>query len=370
MDINKKRLLHTFLQMVRIDSETSDEQRIAQWIVAEFKKAGVRVRFDNAGPKVKSNARGNIIAFLPGRKPGPVIGLNAHIDTVVPGKGIRPVVTQNTVRSAGKTILGADDKAGAAIVIETIRAIKSGGLNHTPLYAILTISEEKGLLGARHIDLSKEKLDFILSLDSGDTPGRITVRAPYQNSIRVEIIGRAAHSGLHPEEGINALTAAAAAISRIKLGRIDAQTTANLGLIQGGSAVNIVPEHVIIQGEVRSHSETKLERVTHHVYQTFERICRRERTKLIFHIERVYDGFDLKGTSPVVRHIAGPMKAMGLTLDGVATGGGQDANIFNAAGIPAVNIGCGMKKPHTVDESLDLKEFYTAARLIQTIVLQ
>lgn len=367
--IDRQRLLQTFLELVRIDSESLSEKRILSYIEHRLSGSGLTLRYDRVGKTVGSDARGNLTAVFRPRKNTPLIGLNAHVDTVKPGRGVTPRVSAKRVRSDGKTVLGADDKAGVAIIIELLSALaKKGSAYKGPGVAgLFTITEEIGLLGGRHWRPGRLPPRYIIALDSG-SPHEITVRAPSQNSLDITVRGKSAHSGLHPERGVNALTAAAEGIRRCRWGRISKTSTANIGMIEGGTAVNAVPDRVIMRGEARALAEDTLARITRRVEESFQAACEAEGAALEFHSSRVYDGFHLRADHELRRRLRDLYRGLGERCSFVTTGGGQDANHFNAAGVPAVNIGCGMRNPHTVKEYLDLNDFYKAADIMTALV--
>ena len=244
--INKKRLLKRFLKYVKVTSLSKNESLFAGLLRKELKSLKISSRRDEIG---------NIFADVKGR--GPCILLNAHIDTVGPGENIKPQIRFGMINSDGRTILGADNKAGVAVIMELLQMLKEQKVPHNNLQVVFTVQEEIGLYGARAIKRGWLHADFGFVLDGGDID-TLYNRAPTQYNLTAEVTGKAAHAGIHPEQGINAITVASEAIAKMKLGRIDRETTANIGIIKGGTATNIVPEKVEIKGEVRSHNIAKL----------------------------------------------------------------------------------------------------------------
>src|SRR3989338_11179715 len=236
--INKRRLVRTFKRLVRIDSLSLHEGKMVRYLKKELRSIGIR-SFEMG--KVRGGEVGNLIAFLPGKGLShPRIMLNAHVDTVSPGKKIKPFEKSGYIYSDGSTILGADNKAGVTAILEILRVIKEKKLAHPPLRFIFTVAEEIGLLGAKALPEKVLNAEIGLTLGGGDID-QIIVKAPSQYNLSATIIGRAAHAGIHPEEGINAIRVASEAIAKMKLGRIDKETTSNIGVIKGGTATNIIP---------------------------------------------------------------------------------------------------------------------------------
>src|SRR5919106_1268863 len=228
-----------------------------------------QVEIDDAGEKVGGNS-GNVIARFPGTISGasPIM-MSAHMDTVVPGEGVRPVVEGDIIRTDGTTVLGGDDKSGCAVIIETIRSLREQSIPHAPIDAVFSICEEVGLLGAKHLDMSKVRAKYGIVFDSDD-PGFLFTKGPSANHFEFKVHGLESHAGVAPELGISAIKIAAEAIAAMRLGRIDEETTANIGVIQGGEATNIVTNLVTLKGEARSLDDAKLEAQTRHMVETLE----------------------------------------------------------------------------------------------------
>ena len=238
--VDHNRLSNVFKTLVQIDSVSKEEGAFAETLQGIFESLGAEVLIDGAGPKVGSDT-GNMIVRFKGTKEGVVpLLLNAHMDTVQPGKGVRVLFSDGTFTSDGSTILGADDKSALAVIIEAIRILQEQEVSHGPLEVVVTICEEIGLLGAKNLDYSLIKARYGYSIDASDTEGIVT-QAPAANHIQLKVHGRDSHAGAAPEKGINAIHLASRAISETRVGRIDEETTTNIGLIDGGKATNIVP---------------------------------------------------------------------------------------------------------------------------------
>ena len=371
--IRKERLRDLLLELVRIDSHSRKEGRIAERLLREMRDLGSTDVFtDDAGEKV-SGETGNVLAFFPGTvQTAPALLLCAHMDTVVPGEGVKPVVEGDVIRSDGKTVLGGDDKSGVAIICECLRILGETGLPHGPIDVAFTICEEKGLLGAKHLDVSRLRARSGVVLDS-DSPGFLFTRAPGANAIRVRVHGVEAHAGMAPERGLSAIQVAAEAIAGMRLGRIDEETTANLGFIEGGMAVNIVPNRVEIRGEARSHREEKLAAQTEHMRSRFEEAAARHsitvdakvrRARVEFDVVREYEAMDVPDGSPIVRLVVEAGRRIGSQITVTGMGGGCDANVLNRRGLEVANLGTGMRDIHTVKEWLDVNDMVHAAEVL------
>jgi tripeptide aminopeptidase len=371
--IDKERLRDLLLELVRIDSPSRREGRIAERLVRELRALGAEeVAIDDAGEKIGGDT-GNVIARFPGTVPSaePLL-LCAHMDTVVPGEGVQPVVEGDVIRSDGTTVLGGDDKSGIAIVCECLRVLRSRGLPHGPIDVVFTIGEEKGMLGAKHLDVGRLRARRGIVLDS-DAPGFLFTRAPGANSIHVRIHGLAAHAGMAPEKGISAIRVAAEAIAAMRLGRIDAETTANLGLVHGGTAVNVVPSLVEIFGEARSHDEEKLRAQTEHMRRCFEEAAERHsvaidgeihRARVEFSAVRDYEAMNVPEGSPIVQLVVRAGERVGSRITVTGMGGGCDANVLNRRGFEVANLGTGMRQIHTVHEWIDVNDMVHAAEVL------
>lgn len=367
--IDSGRLLSTFLDLVKIDSLTFNEKSLANYIGKRLKKMGISFEIDSAGQKVGGNT-GNLIARLPawGKLKARPILFAAHMDTVAPGTGVKPIVENDTVRSEGDTILGADDKAGCAIILESLQSLIEENLPHGDIEVVFTIAEEKGLLGAKHLDFNRLKAKWAFVMDGNGTIGNIIVKAPYQDALKIVFKGRAAHAGVNPEKGINSIKAASIAVSRMKLGRIDEETTANMGIIKGGRAINIVPDETIIEGEARSHSKAKLKMQVRHMLDCAKAANKELGTKTKVELNRLYDGFAFSEKDRVVGVAMEAVRRIGVTPKLVASGGGSDTNIFNKAGIRAVNLSIGAKDVHTTSETSSVKAMVNAAEMVMELI--
>lgn len=369
--INTERLSRRFIELAEIDSESRHEAKVAAAIEKSLTDMGAAVSYDRAKEKTGGDCS-NLVAKFPGNRKVPPLFLSGHMDTVVPGKGVKVRFKDGIFTSDGTTILGSDDKSAIAIILEVMAVVQENHLPCPPVELIFTVSEEIGLLGAKHLDLTLIDSKFGYILDSTDTNGIVT-RAPAANKITIEVIGRAAHAGAAPEKGVNAIYAAAKAISELQLGRIDEETTCNLGIITGGMATNIVPEKVEIKGEARSHDPGKLERVTRTIAAAFEDTARHLRgenalPRVDVTVEHDFPNTHISEDHEVVVLARKAAASLGRSLESKTIGGGADANVFFGKGIAAGVLGTGMTDVHTVNESIALKDMEDTACLVLEIL--
>ena len=366
--INRERLFAEFCELTRIDSPTKNERQIADILKYRLESLGMIVTEDQAGLDIGGNC-GNVFAYLKGDLPhAPVLLLSAHMDTVDPCLGIEPILQDGLITSAGSTILGADDKAGIAPILEAIRTIQEQNIPHGDIQVIFNVAEEGGLNGSKNLDKSQLKADLGFVLDAVGRPGIIILEAPGQDRINVTIKGRASHAGATPEDGISAIVVAAKAIASMPTGRIDEETTSNIGTIQGGRATNIVADRVEITCESRSRNLGKLERQTAEMCETFKRSADEMGAVVEIEVIRLYDPFTIRQESEIALLAAQAAKAANLTATFEPTGGGSDANYYNRYAVPCVVLGIGMQKPHTTDEFIEEEDLYRSAKLVIEII--
>ena len=367
--MNKDRLVQTFLELVQIDSETRNERAVADYVLKKLQRMGYDVSEDKAGEAIGGNA-GNIVAYKPGTAPGKRILFCAHMDTVTPGNGVKPVVEGDIIRSQGDTILGGDDKGGIAVLLETAQILQEEKIDHGSLHLVFTVAEEGGLNGAKNLDRSllHGPIEAAFFLDSDDLPDKIVVEAPIQVNFKVIFHGKAAHAGCEPEKGISAIQMAAEAISQMKLGRLDEETTANIGIIQGGRATNIVTDRVEIEGECRSLSQEKLAVQQAHMVACCEEAAKKFGGRAEVVVKENYAGILLDPESSPVQLAAAAARKIGLEPELIKIGGGSDANIFNGYGIPSTILGVGMQNVHSTEEYITISAMTTAVEAILAII--
>ena len=362
---DKERILSYFLDLVKIPSLSKNEKGVANYISSLLDKLNISYYIDNADKNVGSNT-GNIIAYIEGKPNAPTLMFSAHMDTVGPAEGgVKPKVEGSIVKTDGTTILGADDKAGITAILELLTLIKEQNL--TPkvnIVAAFTISEEIGLLGAKNIDLKGRKIDFAYVLDSSKDPKYIIHRAPSHYELYFTVHGRSAHAGASPEKGINAIYVASKIISSFNMGRIDEETTFNIGKISGGRAFNIVPDKVEFVGETRSHSEEKIQHILEEVEEKTKVISKENGAKTDFKKVESFKAYNIAKDAPIIKNIISVYEKLGIEYVLTFTNGGSDANVFNKMGIPTIVISEGTHNPHTLDEWIDVGDIVKVSSIL------
>ncbi len=370
--IKKNRVLKTFLEIARIPGLSKQEGRIAAELAKRLKRLGVKVGFDRA---LAGEAEvGNLIGHLQGNTSGPPLLLNAHMDTVGPIENWGFRRRGDWLESKGKSILGADDRSGVAVILEVVQHLIESRQTRPDLEIVLTIAEEIGLMGAKALDCSAVKSRYGIVLDS-DSPLDLTVAAPEAYKLTFRVHGKSAHAGVAPESGLNAIAIAARAIGRMRLGRIDFETTANLGIISGGNAANIVPDLVEVRGEARSHDRKKLQKQIAHMRGVFKQAVMEARSRKFPGLPRLeeeivfdYPVMKVSPDSVLLKLFRAAAKGLGYEIVTKVGGGGSDANIFNAAGIECVILGSGMDRVHTTEERLNLGHLYLSAQMLARVI--
>jgi len=338
---------------------------VADLLAGDLAALGLEVTRDRAGEALGSDC-GNVIGRLREGQ-GPPLLLNAHMDTVAPGQGVKPTFDGDIIRTDGTTILGGDDKAGCTTIIMALRHVLAEGLPHPPLEIVFTIAEEIGLYGAKRLDYSALDAKWGIVAESGEV-GKITIAAPSADTIDATIKGRRAHAGVCPEKGINAIAAAARGIARMNLGRLDEESTANVGTIQGGDARNIVPEKCVIVAGARSHVEAKLAAQSEHMKRCLEEGAAELGARAEVVIERAYSGFRLQEGEPCLRLAQEAGAAVGLVTRTEVSGGGSDANVFNERGLRTAIICTGPREVHTTDEYVEVNHLVRATEWLTAII--
>jgi tripeptide aminopeptidase len=374
--IQRDRMVDTLLDLVQIDSHSKEELHVAQRLMRELQDLGCDVRVDDAGTRVGGNS-GNVVAKFAGTSPdAPPLLLSAHMDTVPPGRGVKPVRAADRVNTDGTTVLGGDDKSGLAVILEVLRTLKEKAVPHGDLEIAFSICEEIGLLGAKNLDFEALRAREAIVLDSTHASHCFT-QAPSADRFEFIVHGLEAHAGVAPENGISAVRVASEAIAAMPLGRIDLRTTSNVVIVEGGSATNVVPNRCIVRGEARSLDDATLDATTAAIRRCFQDAAARATATVdgVLHrawVEeqsgREYESMHVPDSDPLVRALLAAAKVAGKSVTTASIGGGSDANVFNRRGIRAVNFGTGMRDIHTVNEWLDLADFYACADVVLEFV--
>lgn len=362
------RLVNEFLELVQIDSETKHEEVIAPILVKKLEGMGFEVFQDDAHTR-NGHAAGNIIATLKGTLDVEPIYFTVHMDTVVPGVGIKPEIREDGyIYSDGTTILGADDKAGMAALFEMARRLKEQNIEHGTIQFVITAGEESGLAGAKELNPEHIIAKYGFAVDSDGKVGGIVTAAPYQAKIETKIFGKTAHAGVAPEKGISAITLASKAIAKMNLGRIDEDTTANIGRFEGGKATNIVCDEVYILAEARSIVKEKLDQQIAHMKETFEQVSKDLGGSAQVSVKLMYPGFSVTKEDKVVQVAMQAVQNIGREVMLGQSGGGSDANVISGFGIPTVNLSVGYEEIHTTNERMPIEELEKLADLLVEIV--
>ena len=365
--INKERILDLFFELVRIDSPSLQEKKVAVCLREKMEKKGYVVHEDKAG-ELSNGDTGNLIVHIPATGEGAPIAFSAHMDCVQPCIGVEPVLDGDVVRSAGETVLGGDDKAGIAMAIEALNHLEEESIPHPDIYLVFSICEESGMFGAKNIDTDLLPAKDIIVLDSGGAVGTIVVAAPAKAGITMTFTGKSAHAGIAPEEGISAIQIAGEAISKMSLLRIDESSTANLGRIEGGTATNIVADSVTLTAEARSLFEESLQTQLDHMEACCAAAVKKVGGEYEFDYEISYPVLRVDDNSPFLSKVENCCKNIGLKPKKVPTGGGSDANILFGKGYNAVTLGIGMSKVHTTEEFITVESLTSCTKLVAEIM--
>jgi tripeptide aminopeptidase len=365
--INESRLLQLFLSLVKIKSESRFEADAAKEIEKVFNALGYCVKFDDCAKFFGGNCS-NMIVKIDGDNSKSAILLSAHLDTVAAGGDIEVIVENGIIKSAGKSILGADDKAGISAIIEAITVLKEDKISHPPLLLVFSVCEEVGLLGAKYCDVSQKDAEYGIVVDTGGEIGTIVRQAPYYDSWTIKIRGKSAHAGIEPQKGINAIFLAGKLIKELPTGKISCNSSANIAKINGGTADNIVPDFVEISGEIRSCDIKKLNKITDTYKKAVKKFNEKNQNRAEIEIIRKYDGFSLEEHSPLIKKLCEAAQKTGKTPKIISSGGGSDANFFNEKGIKTSVISCGMANVHTHDEFIKFSDIVDCTKMILNFI--
>jgi len=358
MDIPKNRIIELFLQLVTINAVSRSEKAVADFIRAFIKPLRLRALEDGAGKAVDGDS-GNIIIRANSTDRIQPIALMAHMDTIKPTLGIQPRVNNGKISSNGSTILGADNRAGIAIILSLIEHLTKNKLPHRPFEAVFTIGEETGLFGSTHLDMQLVESRTAYVLDSSADPGSYVYSAPGALELEIQFLGKASHAAVHPDKGINALTMAAVLIHNFPIGQLDPETTINFGKICGGEANNVIPSRIDLTGEIRSF---KKEKVNHYKQQLEKQLCHIKEQfggDFNLHSHVGFPGFELDTDTEPFKRLNDSLRSLGIAPKALKYHGGSDANVLNNRGMIAIDLGIGAKNPHSTDEYIKVDDLHT-----------
>jgi tripeptide aminopeptidase len=364
------RLRDRLVALCAVASPSLAEAAVAAAVRAELEGWGLAVVEDGAGAALGGDS-GNLIAELPGGRPERVV-LNAHLDTVppVPGVPLAPVVAGHVVRTDGRQILGADDKAGVAVVLELLRALRDAPFERRPTaVAVFTVAEERGLRGAHELDVAALRADLGFVFDGEVAVGEVIAAAVYKEALTLTVRGRRAHAALEPEKGVHAIAAAAEVVRGFPLGLQPDGAVANLGAIRGGGASNVVPDEVVLDGEARAFDLPRLARLLRDVRQGAAVAVAASGAAVEVASRRLYDGYDVPDDARAFVWLRRAAPAHGLEVVKVRSIGGSDTNVFNQKGLPTVNVGLGMHEIHSVDEWIDVRDLARVVAWVRDALL-
>lgn len=366
--ISRERFINQFIEMTQIYSPSKNEKAMCDYIEDYLTKRGISFKSDNAGAAYGGNGR-NIVAYIPGTQEGLPIGFCAHLDQIEPCEHVHAIVEGDTIRTDGTTTLGGDDKGGVAVILEALEDVLETNAPHRDIYLVFTVSEEIGMFGVMNMDLSILPCkDLVVVDDASGTADVVVYKAPALDWIHATMHGKKAHAGIEPEKGISAVTAVAKAIAKMHLGRLDSETTANIGRIEGGSETNIVTDEVKFEAEVRSHSMEKLREEVAHMKKCCDDAAAEMGTTCDFQHELNFPTLSLDLEGELAQITMNAMRAEGIEPYLKVIGGGSDANILDGFGYRSVITGAGMRNVHTVEETLDLAEAMKAIRFLRRMM--
>ena len=360
-------IVEEFLELVKVGAGSRQEREIFDVVAAKLRAMGFEVEEDGAAEKIGGNA-GNLIAVLKGNAAIPSILFSAHLDRVDNHRHIQPRIEDGLIKSDGTSILAADDVSGICAILDGIRRARAEGIDHGDLEIVFSVAEEVGLLGARHLDYSRINSKMAYVIDTGGPLGTVVNQCPTQAIMQVTVEGRSAHAGMEPEKGLNAITVAAQAISRLRQGRLSPQSTSNIGIINGGKATNIVCDLVEIKAEARSTIDQELNSYLSEFERVFQETARELGARAIIQSHLEYLTFKVDEAEEVIRLAGRAMKNLGLEMRVTAGGGGMDGNHFNQHGIKAVGLSPGYLAVHTPQETQPVADLVKCGQLVFEII--
>ena len=372
---NEKRILELFEELVSIDSVSFSERQMADCLTKILKEMKFEVSEDSAGEFYGGNA-GNLYGFLKGTGEGTSTLFVAHMDTVHPGASKKAVFHEDgKITSDGTTVLGSDDVAGIVEILEGIRLLQDQNIPYGDIEILFPIAEELYDKGSKVFDFSVIKSKQAYVLDFSGHVGKAALRAPSIVSFRVEIKGKASHAGFAPEKGINAIALMAEGISKVRQGRLEDETTLNIGLIHGGSMTNIVSENCACEGEIRGYHHERVMELLEETKQIFEHVIEvskepDKKAELLFSHEINIEAYAVEKNSGVVQRFCRACEKIGVEPELTETFGGSDNNVIVNQGIDGVVLSCGMNNAHSVHEYIEMEDLVKGAALVKELILQ
>lgn len=361
--MNPSRLIEIFLQIIKINALSGNEKPLADFIYSFLSNLGYNCEFDDSAKYTNSNT-GNLICKV---GTGGNIVLTAHMDTARPTENVKPIILENKITSSGDTVLGVDNREGVAVLLYTLERIAKDKIPVKDFTVAFTTCEETTLFGSKYLGLNGNiKKGFVF--DSGYPPGNFIYSACGAIGFNMKVFGKASHSGIAPERGINSLLITTKAINKIPLGRIDDETTMNIGTLKSGSAVNVIPELTELVGEVRSFNLEKAEKYFQLLVKTFEEEAKSANARIEYDYYWDFKPYTINENSEVYKEIVKAITKVGLIPEPKISLGGSDANSLNANGIESVNIGIGAQNPHSNDEFVFIEDLINSAEIALELV--
>lgn len=366
--INRERILKEFQELTDIDSVSLSERRMADCLKRKLSELGFEVEEDRAGAACGGDA-GNLYGFLKGSLPGPAVLLSAHMDTVEPGIGKYAVLqADGRITGSGNTVLGADDAAGLVEILEGIRSVREAGILHRDIEVLFPIAEELYVKGTEVFDFGRVRSQEAYVLDLSGPVGTAALQAPTLISFQVVVTGKSSHAGFEPEAGVHAITAVCSAVSRIRQGHIDEDTTVNIGTIGGGTATNIVPETCTCCGEIRSYIHEKALDALEEIRQVFECVTESMGAKFQLESQINLTAYKIEERDPVAQQFQKACERIGMEARLTRTFGGSDNHNFAKHGIHGIVLSCGMYGAHSTNEYTTEKDLVLGAMLVAELI--
>jgi tripeptide aminopeptidase len=361
--VNRDRLLAVFTELLRVNSPSFGERALGDLLAEKLERLGCPVVLQEYGKSF------NLLARMKGDNHALPLILSGHMDTIEPTDGLVIKVENGVVKTGGDTVLGADDKSALAQILEALTVLRERDIPHGEIEIVFSSGEERGLHGAKNLDFAALRSRHALVLDCGGTVGKVVVAAPSHYTYRMCVTGRSAHAGIEPEKGTNAIRVASEIIAGVADGRLDDRTTANIGMITGGTATNVVAREAVVHGEIRSHDRSRLDEVKEAIFETARVIAEKRGARVGISGHDEYRAFRINPDEPFLRFIQNVYRACGITPTTVATGGGSDANVFHERGIMAINISTGMEKVHSAEENISLEDLYRGCLIVLKTII-